>query len=339
MQMTALRAALPLVAAGMFLLPGLAATDPTNLKLSFFTSDRSQIYQGSVKPFVDAVNADTAGLVHIEVYFSGAISADLARQPQLVADDTADFALVVPGRTPDRFYDTSVMELAGLFRDTDEASRIFGQLASDGALSGYADFHVICAFVAGAESIHSRKPIASVADLKGLTIRVDNSEEADALERLNAVPVLLSINQTTEAVSSGKIDGATFPPSMLFEFGIGRVATHHFMIGLGGAPVVLLMNRQKFESLPKPVQSLISKYSGKWLRDYNVRYFNELDRRALETLEADPRRTVVFPNEADTKVIQAAYADVNEQYAASSDHNRALLDRVRAKLGKLRTSE
>ena len=31
--------------------PTLSAADPINLKLSFFTSDRSQIYQMSVKPF------------------------------------------------------------------------------------------------------------------------------------------------------------------------------------------------------------------------------------------------------------------------------------------------
>jgi len=321
------------------LLPNPAAAEPINLKLSFFTSDRSQIYQGSVKPFVDAVNAEGNGLLHIEVYFSGAISGDLTRLPQLVSDGTADLALVVPGRTPDRFHDTSALELAGLFRDASEASQVFAQLASDGMLSGYEEFHVVCAFVAGAESIHSRKPIASIADLTGLTVRVDNLTQADTLQRLGAVPVLLSINQTTEAVSNGTIDAATFPPSMLFEFGIGRVATHHYMIRLGGAPVALLMNREKFKSLPEQAQALINKYGGRWLMEQSGKYFGELDRHVLEDLEADHRRTVVFPDAADEKVIQPVFRDVIEQYAESSDHNRELLARVRAELAKLRTTE
>ena len=63
-----------ILCAGLVLLPALAAAEPINLKLSFFTSDRSQIYQSSVKAFVDAVNAEGAGVVHIEVYFSGAIA-------------------------------------------------------------------------------------------------------------------------------------------------------------------------------------------------------------------------------------------------------------------------
>ena len=326
-------------AASIVSLPSLAAAEPINLKLSFFTSDRSQIYQYSVKPFVDAVNSAGAGLVHIEVYFSGAISGDLSQQPQLVADGTADLALIIPGRTPDRFHDTSVLELPGLFRDSHEASRVFAGLVSERALAGYEDFYVVDTEVSGPESIHSRKPIASIADLKGLTIRVNNPMEAEVLQRLGAVPVLLSINETTAAVSNGTIDGATFPPSMLSEFGVGRVATHHFMIGLGGAPVALLMNRKKFESLPQEAQSIIRKYSGTWLSDYSTKEFNGQDRQVVAAFEADPRRTVVFPSAADEKTIQAVFKDVIAQWAASSDHNRELLARVDAELAKLRTSE
>jgi TRAP-type C4-dicarboxylate transport system substrate-binding protein len=262
MRKTTLRLAAQLIASGILSWPALAAADPVNLKLSFFTSDRSQIYQAMVKPFVDAVNAAGSDIVHIDVFFSGAISSDLSLMPQLVADGTADLAMIVPGRTPDRFYDTAVLELPGLFRDGREASRVFTQLTSDHALAGYEDFYAVNAEVSGPEDIHSRKPLASLADLKGLTIRVNNTIEADVLQRLGALPVLISINQATDAVSNGTIDGATLPPSMLPEFGIGRVATHHFMIGLGGAPLAIVMNRKIFDGLPPQAQPIIRKYSG-----------------------------------------------------------------------------
>jgi TRAP-type C4-dicarboxylate transport system substrate-binding protein len=334
-----LKTMLRVIAAGMIVSPTLAAAEPINLKLSFFTSDRSQIYQDTVKPFVDAVNGDDSGLVHIEVYFSGAISGELRKQPELVADGTADLALIVPGQTPDRFYDTSVLELPGLFRNSHEASRVFALLVSERALAGYGDFYVIDAEVSGPENIHSRKPIASIANLKGLTIRVNNPTEAEVLQRLGAIPVLLSINQATEAVSNGTIDGATFPPSMLFEFGIGRVTTHHFMISLGGAPVAMVMNRKKFESLPQAAQSIIRKYGGERVSDYSTKQFAQSDHEVLKTLEADPRRTVAYPDPADAETIRAVYQGVIEQYAGSSEHNRELLARVRAELAKLRTTE
>ena len=67
------------------LLPATAVAAPVTLKLSFITSDRSNIYQCYVKPFVDAVNADGAGIVQIKVYFSGAISPAMTEQARLVS--------------------------------------------------------------------------------------------------------------------------------------------------------------------------------------------------------------------------------------------------------------
>jgi TRAP-type C4-dicarboxylate transport system substrate-binding protein len=319
----------------LILLPAMAAAEPITLKLSFFTSDRSNIYRNQIKPFVDAVNNDGEGLIKIEVYFSGTISKIQAEQPQLVADGTADMALIVPGRTPDRFDDIAIMELPGIYRDSREASLVFTRLIQARALKGYNDFFVISAFVAAAESIHSRKPIATNSDLKGLTIRTNNQIEAYVLKKLGAIPVPIPINQTTETISIGKIDGATFPPSMLFEFGIGRVTSHHYMIQLGGAPSALVMNRKKFESLPPKAQAVIRNYSGQWPAERSVTAMDALDKLTLEQIKSDPRRTVVFPSPSDLESTQRVFASVVEEWAAQSPHNRELLARVRVEIAKL----
>jgi len=328
-----------MVAALTLLWPIAAAADPIDLKLSFFTSDQSAIYQASIKPFVDAVNTAGKNLVHVTVYFSGAISPVQSKQPQLVSDGGADLALIVPGQTPDRFPDSEVMELPGLFPNTLAASRVFTRLARDGALTGYGDYFVVGAFLSSPEDIHSRVPVASLADLKNLKVRVNNLTEAGVLQRFGAVPVVLAINQTTDAVSRGTIDAATFPPSILFQFGIGRVTTHHYMIGLGGVPTLLIMNRRKFDSLPPEAQSIIQKCSGDWLADESAKQFDALDADAVKHLEADPLRTVITPNGSDAKTIQTIYAQFRADYADSSDHNRDLLAQVRDQLAKLPATE
>ena len=315
-----------LIVVGALMLPLAAQADPITLKLSFFTSDRSNIYQNSIKPFVDAVNKDGKGIVEIKVYFSGAISGVQAQQPQLVADGTADMAIIVPGQSPDRFGDTSVMELPGIYRDSREAGLVFTRLIEAGALNGYGDFFVVGAFVSAAESIHSRKSIATNEDLKGLTIRTNNNTEAAVLQKLGALPVLLAINQTTEAISRDKIDGATAPPSMLFEFGIGRVTSNHYMIPLGGAPTALVMNRAKFDSLPPQAKAIIRQYSGAWLAEQSATGLDALDKQTLKQLQEDPRRKVVFLSPADLKSVQQISASVVEAWAAMSRHNRELLD-------------
>jgi TRAP-type C4-dicarboxylate transport system substrate-binding protein len=320
------------------LLPGMAAAAPIELKFSFFTSDRSNIYQDEIKPFVDAVNNEGKGLIEIKMYFSGAISAVQTLQPQLVADGTADLALVVPGRSPDRFGDSAVMELPGIYRDSREASLVYTQLIAAGALEGYNDFFVVGAFVSGAESIHSRMPIAALEDLKGLTIRTNNQTEAAVLEKLGALPVLLPINQTTDAISRDKIDGATFPPSMLFEFGIGRVTNYHFMMQLGGVPVALVMNRSKFESLPATAQAIIRKYSGPWLAERSATAGDAADEQVLQQLKSDPRRKVADLSPAELESTQRVFTSVVQDWAAMSPHNRELLTVVRSDIKTLRSS-
>jgi TRAP-type C4-dicarboxylate transport system substrate-binding protein len=321
------------------LLPCAASAAPIELKFSFFTSDRSNIYQTAIKPFVDAINDEGKGLIEIKMYFSGAISAVLAQQPQLVADGTADIALVVPTLSPDRFGDTAVMELPGIYRDSREASVVFIKLIEAGGLEGYGDFFVIGAFLSGPEIVNSRKPIAANEDLKDLTIRTNNEIQSAVLEKLGAIPVLLPINQATDAVSRGKIDAATFPPSMLFDFGIGRATNYHFVLQLGSVPIAVVMNRSKFESLPPPAQAIIRKYCGQWLSERASVGLHALDMQILEQLKSDPKRNVTELSPADLVSAQRVFASVVEDWAAVSSHNRQLLTAAKGEIAKLRSAE
>jgi TRAP-type C4-dicarboxylate transport system substrate-binding protein len=247
-------------------------------------------------------------------------------------------ALIVPAQSPDRFADSAVMELPGIYRNAREASLVFTRLIEANALEGYKDFFVIGAFVSGPENIHSRKPIATIEDLKGLTIRTNNETEAAVLAKIGAIPVLLPINQATDAINRNKIDAATFPPSLLFDFGIGRVANYHFLMLLGGVPTALIMNRTKFASLPPTAQAIIRKYSGQWLAERSVAAFDTLDEQVLEQLKSDPRRQVSVLSAVDLENTQRIFASVVEDWAAMSPHNRELVALVRSEIKTLRSS-
>ena len=325
-----------LLALALIALPQWAAAAPVVLKFSYFTSDRSAIYQCEIKPFADAVNAEGAGLVEIKVYFSGAISPSIPDQAKLVMDGTADLAFIATGYVHDEFPDTSVMELPGLFANEQEASLVFTRLIEAGALQGYDRFFVPGAFVSTGENIHSRKPIARLADLRGQTIRVNNVIEASTLRRLGAQPELLPINRTMDALSKGILDGTTVPPAMVFEFGFGRLTESHFLLELGGAPSVLVMNRDKLASLPPRAQQIIRKYSGEWLAKQESACFAAKNHDVIAQLKASPQRKVVVPSEPDLAALREVYAGVVQAWADESPHNRELLVLVRSEIAKLR---
>ena len=331
--------ALRLAAVVLALVPALARADPVTLKLSYITSDRASPYQCYVKPFVEAVNADGAGIVQIKVYFSGAISPDMTKQARLVLDGAADLAFVVPGTTPQKFPDISVLELPGLFRNEREASLVFARLTAVEALEGYRKFFVVGAFLPSGETIHSRKPIASLADLKGQKIRADNPIVANTLRKLGALPSLLPINRTMTALSQDTLDGVTVALGGLMAFGLGRVADHHYLLSLGGAPLSLVMNREKLASLLPPAQEIIRKYSGVWLSKRGAACFGAKSREIAEKLKADRRRTVVEPSPADLATAQKVFSSVVDAWAAESPRHRELLTLVRAELNKIRSSK
>jgi TRAP-type C4-dicarboxylate transport system substrate-binding protein len=321
------------------LLPCSAAAEPIKLKLSFFTSDRAILYNGGVKPFVDAVNAEAKGLVEIEVFFGGALGKALAQQPQLVRDGVADIAYIVPGYTAEQFPDNAVVELPGLFKDQLEASLVFTRLIAANALRGYDDFVVLNAFTAEPHSIHTRQPIASLADLKGLRIRANNPIEAATFEKLGMRGVVMPVNQIAEAISSGTIDGAAIPPAMLAEFGVGRLASYHYMIHADAPSLALVMSRKTFAGLPVQAQNIILKYSGQWSVARSNEYFEDINVRSMEQLKSDPKRKVIFPSKTDLAQIQAAFKSVIADWAGENPRNRKLLNIAEAEIAKLRPGE
>jgi TRAP-type C4-dicarboxylate transport system substrate-binding protein len=320
------------------LLPAVAKAEPITLKVAFFSSDRSTTYLAAVKPFVDAVNAEGKELVEIVLYSGGVLGRDIARQPQVVLDGEADIAFVVPGYSPERFSDNSVVELPGLFHNTQEGTEVYTRLVAQGSLRGYEDFVVIGAYVTEPATIHSRTPINSMDDLKGKRLRVNNPGEAIALEALGALPVQMEIIRIAAAISSGTIDGAAVPKTPLGDYGIKRVVTNHYLLGTSGSPLALVMSRRAFEALPKPAKDLIRKYSGEWAAAQFIESYARTDQLALEQLESDPKRNVVFPSPSDLDRAQSSFRSVIAHWLEENPRHHELLQKAEHELTKLRTS-
>ena len=232
------------------LLPCAAAAEPIKLKMAYFSSDRSTTYLAAIKPFVDAVNAEAAGLVQIDVGFSGTLGRDPAQQLQLVLEGTADLAFVVPGYTPARFPDNTIIELPGLFSGIREATLVYTSLIAAGELRGYTT----CSWSGRSPPSRRRftrgRPPPRSRRSKACRIRANNPVQGAALAGLGMVPVQMPINQAASAISGGRLDGSMVGPAPLMEFGIARVAPNHYLLGVSSAPLLVVMNRKKLESSP-----------------------------------------------------------------------------------------
>ena len=263
----------------------------------------------------------------------------LAEQPRLVLNGVTDIAWIVPGQTPYRFPDNELLELPGLFRDTREGTLSYTRLVAAKALRGYDNFFVIGAYTSDPTIIHSRKPIELLASLEGQKLRTNNSIEAEVLEGLGALPTVMSASQLAHAVGSGIIDGAAFSPGALFDFRVSENVKNHYLLSIGVAPLLLVMNCRKFDDLPEAAKAIIRKCSGERAAATWVKSFGIEEKQRLSQIKSDPKRKVVIPSPSDLKTAQLIYRSVIDAWEAKSPRNRDLLKMLEAELTTIRSAK
>jgi TRAP-type C4-dicarboxylate transport system substrate-binding protein len=228
-----------------------------------------------------------------------------------------------------------VLELPGLARDVRDSSLLYAHLIAKNALRGYDSFVVLGPVGTPPAYIHSRVKIASIDDLKGKKIRAANATDALAYKQLDGVPVLVSITESAEAIGRGTIDAVSTHFGTLFDFGIDRVTTNHYLLRIGFSPLALMMNRNKFQQLSSKAQSVLLKYSGDWFADsYAKGYQAYIDKLAAQ-LKADPKHHLIEPTAADEEKAQKLFQPLYDEWANKDPHNAELLTQVRAELDRI----
>jgi TRAP-type C4-dicarboxylate transport system substrate-binding protein len=319
------------------LLPVVAAAEPTKLTMAYFSSDREPPYVSVLQPFADAVNREGKGVIEVVPYSGGVLGRSYAAQAQEVLDGTADMAWVNPSLTPRRFPDNDVLQFPGLFHDLREASLVYTRVVASGALRGYEDFFVISAVANFPLMVHTRPPIASLADLRGKILRVNNLVEADALKAIGVTPVIIPINEVALAIGRGTLDGATMPANALFAYGVSRITRFHYAAPLGAAPLLFLMNRKKFESLPKAGQDAIRKFSGEATVTRFAEIYDANNAQAMNALKSDPNRVLIVPPRSELDTLQATFQNVLEKWRDENARNMELWRLVETEIARLRT--
>ena len=321
------------------MLAGSASAEPTKLKFAMFSPDSEITVRTVFTPFAEAVNKEAPDDVQIELYPNGALGRNPQQQAQMILDGVADMALVVPSYTPGRFEENEVFELPGLFKDLREATLVYTHLVESGKIKGYEDFVPIAMVTTAPYSIHTNSPVTSMKDLDGKKIRSTGAIEGEVLKKFGAAPIGMPITEVPEAIGRGTIDGTTAHPSALFDWGIVRVTSDHYFTRLGVVPLVVLMNREKFDSLSDAGKEAIRKYAGDWMAKTYIASIGAYNDSLVEKLKSDPDHHVVFPSQEQMDANQPVFDSVIQEWASASPRNQELLDAVHTEIDAVRAEK
>ena len=130
--------------------------------------------------------------------------------------------------------------------------------------------------------IFSKKPVKTLADLKGLAIRATGLS-AKTLSLLGAVPNAMSQSQTYEALSRGVVKANLSPVEVLKGWKQGEVVSHLTRTPfLYNTLFFVTMNRKKWNSLSRNLQEKILKVTGSFIKKSAIGLWDRQNKTAIK---------------------------------------------------------
>ena len=314
-----------------------AQAEATKLKFAVFTPDKEMTFVNIMKPFAANVAKASQGTVEFELFPNGALGRNPGTQMKMVQDGVADIAWIIPSYTPGVFPDDEVVELPGIIRNSKEGSIAIWRMWEKGLVRGYENLVPLAIFTSDPYTVHTNFTVKKLDDLKGKKIRAAGPVASDTVKAVGAVPVGMPFTQITESISRGVIDGTLAHPIALFDFGVAKVATHHYLARFGAVTLSIVMNKAKYDALPQQAKDAFMKYRGepqsKAFGDMVIKRNNEL----IALWGKDKKHQVVHLSDADEAGFMTTVTPVISAWEAKNARNKQLLDALQSELGRIRS--
>lgn len=266
----------------------------------------------AVRHMGELVASRTNGKYSIKVFSKGALGAekDTIEQTKLGAIamtrvNVAPMNNICP--------ETMVPTMPFLFSSKEQMRKVLdGAIGDDILKACEAQGFVGLAFYdSGARSIYTvKKPIKTLADAKGLKVRVQQSDLwVSLLEAMGANATPMSFGEVYTALKTGLVDAAennypSYESSRHFEVAKYYNKTEHSM-----APEILLFSKKVWDTLPAADQQII-RTAAKESVVYMRKLWDEREEKSLATVKAGGAQII----EVDKASFQAAMKPVYDKF-------------------------
>ena len=285
---------LALAAAGLIAAPAVARDfRSAEVHAKDFPTNQAVMYMS------EQLSKATGGKDKIKIFSDSALGSekDTVEQVKIGALDmvrvsTASFHGIVP--------ESMIPSLPFLFRDIDHFRKAMYGAEGDKILAAFdkAGFIGLCLYESGARSMYAKKPIKSVADMKGLKVRVQPSDlMVGMVNAMGGSPTPMPFAEVYTGLKSGLIDAAennipSYEETKHYESAPIFSETMHVM-----TPEVLVFSKKVWETLTPQEQAAIRKAAKE-----SVPYYVKL----WEAKEKDARAAVL---KGGAKIIDSSQID------------------------------
>jgi tripartite ATP-independent transporter DctP family solute receptor len=222
----------------------------------------------------------------------------------------------------------NVLSLPFLFRSFDHLHKVLDHAVGEEILAGFQrhGFVGLTYYDSGARSIYNTvRPVRTLADMKGLRIRVQQSElMMGMIKALGAEPIELPYGQVLTGLQAKLIDGAENNWPSYVSTGHYKLAQHYTLTEHTMGPEVLVMSLRAWESLSADDQTVFrdaARKSSMFMRELWLGW----EERSRQQAKAAGN---VITSNFDRKPFEQAMSAIHAQ-AVMDPELRHLIERIR----------
>jgi tripartite ATP-independent transporter DctP family solute receptor len=265
----------------------------------------------AVKHMGEQLGKETDGRLGVKVYPNGALGSERDTIEQLKIGGL-DMMRVNAAALNNVVPETIVTALPFIFRSEEHMHSVLDGPVGDEILGAMDKEGMVglAFYDSGARSIYTaNKPVMSLADLRGMKIRVQQSDLFVALiEALGANPTPMPYGEVYTALKTGIVDAAennlpSYESSRHFEAAPNYSLTEHSMV-----PEVLVFSKLIWDRLPEEDQALVRK-AAKDSVPHMRKLWDEREAKARQTVEASGAKiSAIEDKQAFVDAVQPLYA-------------------------------
>lgn len=236
--------------------------DPTELIFNTYLRLDNTMAEVAVKDFSERMEAESGGSIQVEI--PGGSLAQSSQQWGLVADGTADLAMVPVYANRGRIELTKLAELPFNSLSAASASAALWRTQQEyfSELEEFAGYKLLSLHVLPPSHFYMRgAALASLADLKGKKIWTGPGMRSNLLKELDAIPVNSEYTELYEYVSKGTVDGVMVGGSAVQHSSLGNHLESLTKVrgGLGSTAFAVIMNQSSWEALSPSQQAAVER--------------------------------------------------------------------------------
>lgn len=244
-----------------------AAKDVIKLSYSIFFPEAHIQCQTAIA-WAEEIKKRTNGRVEITIYPGGT----LTQAPQCyegVMNNISDIGMSCFAYTRGRFPLLEGLDLPLGYPDGIIATRIATEMTAKYMPAEVGEVHVLYVHAHGPGILASKKPVRTLADMKGMKVRATGLS-SKIVENLGGVPVAMPQPDTYEALQKGVVEATLCPIETLKGWKQGEVInfiTDSSAIGYTTAMFVV-MNLAKWNALPADIQEIFTQVNKEWVDEH-----------------------------------------------------------------------